>query len=444
MVKVVLSATTFGGWLAGVMLLSVSGGVSAGGFYIGPKSAIGVGLANAGTVALAQDGSTLYYNPAGATQLDRAFVQVGIDALRVSTNISNQGSTAATPGTLGAPVQYGGTTGAADTRVAIPNFYAAAPVLNRDVLLGLAVTSPFGVEVDYGSGWFGRYDSVDTRLTTIDIAPTVAYRINELWSIGAGLDIQYADVKSVSAVPNTLVPGGPTSATDGSSTTTGSDWKVGFNVGVMFHAKRTRFGVAYRSPISHTLQGNTAISGLAGPLAGTNGRSATSFKLDLPQIVSVGIAHEAVTGLTLLGEIDWYGWESFKEIRLAFANGNPDIVLPQNYRNTFGFAIGAQYKWRENWTLRGGARYEQTPTVDAFRNTTGPDSDATIIGLGVSYAMSERLAIDVSYGHTFFQHADINLTRLFFAGTPAAGTVTVKGATNNANDALSVTFRYWF
>lgn len=443
MIKMSLLSLTRGIGLAGLILAQLSYDATAAGFYVTPKGAAGVGLAGVGTTVLAQDGSTLFSNPAGVTQLKGAFLQVGFDTIKSSVKISNQGSTAAMPGTLGAPVPYTGGSGTAGDWTPVPNVYAASPLLNKDLWFALAVTSPFGLKLDYPSDWFGRYDSTENQLTTLDIAPTVAYRINDLWSIGAGVDFQYADAKLVSALPNTLNPGGPTATTDGTSRATGHDWSVGFNAGALFHSDATRIGVHYRSKIDHTLEGTTSISGLVGPLAGANGHFATSVDLNLPEILSLGIAQEVCAGLTLLGEFQWFGWNRFKEIRFKFTNGNPDIVRSQNYRNAIAIGFGAQYKWSDRWIVRSGVRYEQTPTVDGFRTTGVPDSNVTLVGVGGTYTVNDRLAIDIGYFHAFFQHAVIDLSQSFFAGTPAAGTVNVRGNTDNSGDVLSVALRYW-
>ena len=118
----------------------------------------------------------------------------------------------------------------------------------RDFWLGLALTSPWGLGVQYDDDWFGRYDSIETRLTTVNLSPALAYRITEWLSIGGGLNIEYADAKLTNALPDTLAPGGPSPATDGQAKFTGDDVALGFNVGVLLKPwSRTRIGLHYRS-----------------------------------------------------------------------------------------------------------------------------------------------------------------------------------------------------
>jgi long-chain fatty acid transport protein len=418
--------------------------IQAGGFYVPQKGAIGVGLATAGDAARANDASTVFFNPAGMTLLGESVVQGGIDFLFPDVKIANTGSTAATPGTLGAALAYAGSNGDAGKLTPIPNFYYVRPV-SSDLRFGFAVTAPFGLGLDYARDWFGRYDSIKSKLVTLDIAPSFAYRLSPSWSIGGGIDIQYADAELTNAIPDPLNPGGPSAATDGFARLTGDGWAAGFNVGAHYHpSPQTRVGLHYRSGMKHRLDGEATISGLAGPLAAANGTFSTETEFRLPPIASLGLAHQISSAWTLLAEVQWFGWSDFDEVRIRFENGAPDGVRPQRFRDTHSMAVGAEYKASDSWTLRGGVRLEKTPTVAEFRNTSIPDSDLRWFGFGASYRMSQRLAFDVGYVRASFKRADINLNLAFFGGTPVASTVNVRGRTDDKVDTLSLSLRYLF
>src|SRR5271154_5158558 len=85
----------------GVMLalsaIAVSGVASAGGFYIQEQSAAGVGRAQAGNVAAADDASTIYFNPAGMTQLPGVQLDNGIDLIVPSASLTDLGTTDHSP-----------------------------------------------------------------------------------------------------------------------------------------------------------------------------------------------------------------------------------------------------------------------------------------------------------------------------------------------------------
>jgi long-chain fatty acid transport protein len=418
----------------------------AGGFYLPTQSGSSIGLATAGSAARAQDGTTVFYNPAGMTALGRGFVEGGGFLTLNKASIRDTGSAAATPGTLGAPVPLTGDPhGEPFAVIPVPNQYAAQPWLGGTLWLGLAVTAPFGSAGKYQQDWFGRYDSIETTLTVLDVAPSLAYRVTDSLSVGGGIDVQYAYAKLVSALPNTLNPGGPTPSTDGRSVLEGDDWSVGFNVGIWLRlGDATRVGLHYRSGIMHRLEGTAEVSGLTGPLSAANGTSRASADLDLPGFVTLGVAHKLTPALTVLGEFQWFNWQTSDELRVKFANGQADLVRPQHYRNTVAVAVGVEYALTERWTLRSGVRFDETPTRDNFRSSSFPDSNYVVAAIGAGYAWGSRLVLDVGYAHGFFFSDEINLTQTFFEGTPAAATINTRGRTDVQGNSLSLTLRYHF
>jgi long-chain fatty acid transport protein len=427
-----------------IMLLFLVTTSHAAGFYAVPKGAVGVGSAQVGGAARASDGSTVYFNPAGMILLDGTIFQGGIDFVIPDIAIRDTGSTATTPGTGGSTLAYTGVSGFADEVAPIPNLFFAMPLSNDDYWFGVALTAPFGLALDYGKDWYGRYDSIESELITINVSPSIAYRISDTWSIGGGLNIEYADATLNSALPNTLNPGGPTVATDGLGEMTGDAWDLGFNVGLLYRTKNTQVGLHYRSGIDHKLEGKTTISGLTGPLVGGNGSLGSSVGLDVPPITSFAIVHDLNDTLKLLADVQWFGWSSFDEIRIRFDAGGPDSVRPQGFKDSLTVGLALEYEWRPKWTLRAGVQFDETPTVDLFRNSSIPDADQVWLGFGASYERSDKLIIDLGFVHSDFDASTIDLTIPFFGGTPAAGTINTAGRTDNKVNIISIDLRYRF
>lgn len=181
--------------------LALLGGVQtadAAGFYIKEQSVTGLGRAFAGESAVSEDASTIFFNPAGMTRLQGPEASAGVHLLVPRADLENRGSSSSSPaGTL--PI--GGSDGGNPyDPTPVPNAYFAYPVMGRDLWVGLGVSAPFGLANKYDANWFGRYDSIETDLLTINIAPSVAYKVLDWVSIGGGIDIQYADAKLVNAV----------------------------------------------------------------------------------------------------------------------------------------------------------------------------------------------------------------------------------------------------
>jgi len=284
----------------------------AGSFQLSEQSVSGLGVAFAGGAASAEDASTLFYNPAGLTLLDKSELQLGLHAIIPSDEFTNQGTRYNLPGTPfnGLPV-VGGNGGNAGINHILGNLYFSHPLVRNssygDITVGVGVFTPFGLETDYQPDWVGRYAALRTKLTTIDIQPTLAWRYDR-FSLGAGVDIQYASARLTQAidfglaaqaplgqffaalpaalalqgVPPAAIPGiiAATRAAytnagfvpggrDGVTEITGNDWAVGFTVGGLFEYRKQgegedgclqdgRIGISYRSKIDHTLEGDAA------------------------------------------------------------------------------------------------------------------------------------------------------------------------------------------
>ena len=429
--------------LAGIGLSGPAGG---NGFSLPVQDALQVGRANAGNVAAASDASTVFHNPAGMTELGGAQMLAGMTVVYAGYDVDDRNSTASTPATGGTPVSLTGQKGDPRTVAAVPTAFYARPLgEERNFWIGLALTAPWGLGVQYEDDWFGRYDSIETRLTTVNLSPSLAFRITDWLSIGGGLNAEYADAKLTNALPNTLAPGGPSAATDGNAKFTGDSLAFGFNFGVMLKPlPQTRIGLHYRSGIEHRLKGTSRVRNLSGALAGGNGRTDARVRLKEPDVASIGVVHEAMPGTTLFAEAQWFNWSRFNELRVKFDDGQPDSVRRQEWKDTWSFYGGIEQKLSERWTLRGGAGYEPTPTVNAYRNTSLPDGDRVRLAAGLSYNWSKRLRIDFGYAHVFSKKEDIDLTQSFFEGGPAAGTTTTRAKASLFVNDFAIRVRYLF
>jgi long-chain fatty acid transport protein len=428
----------------GTMMI-VAASAQAGGFYIPQQSVTGVGRAFIGDVAVADNASTVFANPAGMTGLSGAEVMAGGNLLVLHLDLENKGPTAASPGTGGAPLAYSGTGGGDPIDPAfVPNVFLTVPVIDQDLWFGIGLTAPFGISTSYNNDWFGRYDSVDASLSVINVGPAFAYRLTSYLSVGAGFDVQYADARLVSALPDPLNPGGPTPETDGRSKVSGDDWGYGFNVGLLIRPwPSTRFGVHYRSAMDYDIKG-TAHTRLPSGLGGSGQSTEASTDLDLPDILAAGFVHELTPELALLGEFAWFGWNRFDDLRIKSDNGSPDQVLETRYQNSFSAGVAAEYGFAENWKGRAGFQYDQTPTRNKYRSTSVPDGDRYWLAFGLTYAVSDQIAFDAAYALTIFDDADIDVNRTFYSGTGADTTVNTRARAENRGDTFAFNFRYRF
>ncbi len=402
--------------MAGILSLSTTLPIfhkaEAAGFYIQEQSVKGLGTAFAGSTTSLDDASTVYFNPAGMTKLDRAQINAGVDLIIPNGDITDNGTTAVP----GRPV--GGSTSNPYSPTPVPHIYAVAPLeemTGLPIWVGLGVSAPFGLGSDYSDNYFGRFDSTETELKTINVAPSIAFQATEWLSIGGGIDIQHADADLQSAV---FVGAGA----EGVSQLEGDDLTVGYNIGLLAKPDfipNTEIGLHYRSAISHTLEGKVNISGTG--TAADSSRDGTA-DLDLPDILTFGIAHDVTPQTRVMGQATWFGWSNFESIDANTTVGTDPAPVVQNYANTMAFSVGAEHDLNETWTLRAGYQFDETPTNDTFRTTRTPDGDRHWFSGGGTYKINDKMDFDFAGTYIDVGNETINVTRNPVPGQVSANT----------------------
>src|SRR5690606_18677260 len=197
-----------------------------------------------------------------------------------------------------------------------------------------------GLETEYDNGWIGQYHSNRFDVRTININPSVAYRVNERLSLGFGVNWQRIDAeyekRTVVPVPalGAVLPGNADLAMHGDAW----GWNIGF---VLQSNADTRIGLSYRSKIRHTARGGTTVEDF---LPGRGVFYQAEASVTLPDTLILSAAHQLNSRWQLLGDISWTGWSSISELRIQNAGG-PTDTLPLHFRDTWRVALGANYQF---------------------------------------------------------------------------------------------------
>ena len=85
--------------------------------------------------------------------------------------------------------QLGGTGGDAGSLSLVPNGYVSFETVPGMIWTGIGVNVPFGLVTEYDSGWMGRFHAIKSEVKTININPTVAWKIVPWLSLGAGANV---------------------------------------------------------------------------------------------------------------------------------------------------------------------------------------------------------------------------------------------------------------
>ena len=408
----------------------------AGGFQLSDHSITSLGRNHAGYGVVGDDASAVQFNPAGLTLLANRQAQFGFTLNTVSAEVVNEGSNVFGGGIAG-PNEDG-----APSLAGAPNLYYVQPINDR-LVFGLGLTSPFGTDTDYGDDFFGRFSGTETNLTTIDINPTLGYKINDIVSVGGGISLQTADVTLDSRIPL-----GPASG-DGGFEAEGDSVEFGINAGVTVDLPdSSRVGLSIRSGIEHEIEADTEFEiPLSNPLSAFAGEFGATAEFESPTTAYLAYYKPVTEDYFFTVGIRWTQWNVFEEIRIEFddaGGANPlttnDAVTPIDWSNSFTYAVGIDGHINEQLSWRAGFSFTETPVPDETRSVRTIDSDRTSVSFGGSYKPLPDLTLDFAYRFISFADADINQP-IISGGAPVGATIGSVGPNVNT---LAVQANYKF
>lgn len=420
---------------------TLSGNTYAAGFALIEQNASGMGNAFAGAAAVAEDASTIFFNPAGMTRLSGSQAAVALHAIDLSFKFSDKASSK--PAAI-VTNPLGGNGGDAGGVAVVPNGYYMMPITER-MTFGIGVNAPFGLKTEYDDTWAGRFQGIKSDLKTININPSLAFKVSDSFSAGFGISYQSIDVELTNAVvlgPNT----------EGRTSLKADDAAWGWNVGVLFQAgPNTRIGASYRSTIDYSLEGDVTTTTSAGTVVQA-ASGAANADVTMPDIASVSVAHTINDQWEILGDISLTRWSEIKTITVMNStNGTIRDILSLDFDDSYRISIGANWKPSDSWTWKVGLAYDQTPVKGSNSRTVRlPDNDRTWLALGAKYRLSPSGVLDFGFVHLMIGDADINFTRSQQApgltvptnspGTQSVVNGTLEGSVNILSIQYSMSF----
>jgi long-chain fatty acid transport protein len=345
-----------------------------------------------------------------------------LHVLKPSFKFRDQGSTGPVFGAAGATDGSDGGDWAF-----VPNGFFAMDI-NPGLRFGVALNVPFGLKTEYDSGWRGQLVALKSELKTVNINPSIAYKVSDLVSIGAGVSVQKIEAELTNFA-----------GAAGLANLSAHDTGFGFNLGLMAQvAPTTRVGASYRSSIQYELGGSATFS--AAPALNSNIRA----DIKVPDSASLSVFHALNPKWELMGDITWTGWSSVQQLTVvrttASAGGGAGTVLTTlqfQWKDTWRYGIGANYKWSDRTKLRFGLAFDETPTNDLHRTPRLPDQDRTWLALGVQHRISKAGVLEAGYAHEFIKDARVNVS------VPAAGG-SLTGTFKNKADIFSLQYSHVF
>lgn len=393
-----------GGWLG---WLCLSQQVLASAFQVWEQDGASIANYHAGYAAEANDASIAFTNPAGIPRIKNQQIIFGADG--VVTDIQYRGTVAVNTAINSNPQPV---TAQGGLFTPIPFLQYVAPI--TDTLgFGLSVVVPFGAQINYRRTTFLEYVSTYTSVKVIDMTPTLGWQVTDKASIGAGPDVQKMSVE----FDQIAILGD--SSSDTSSTNRADDTAWGYHLGGLYQFnENSRIGLSYHSQVVHHLSRRSSFSGPLADVINDNQPliSRATANITLPPYTALSVFHHVNSTFTVMGSVVYTQWCTVRNLVMknlaGIDTGNPttnlEVVVPQNFRNTWNVSLGGDYHVTDTIILKAGLGYDETPVQNEYRNVQLPDNDRYVAALGGHYQASKAIGVDLGWNHVFIHKAHVS------------------------------------
>lgn len=383
----------------------VASNAFAAGFQLNEYSTSALGRAFSGEGAVADDASVGSRNPAAMTLFDRPAFSAG--AIYINPGVDIKGKSPLT----------GNSTDASDIApsAVVPNLHFIMPIDDK-WSVGASATSNFGLATEFNDNYTAGAIGGKTDLMTANFNLAGAYRLNDNFSFGLGLNAVYADAEisrhtgelgSVAAHLTGKPELGKIPSSSNLAKLKGDGWGYGWNAGMLYELdKDNRFSLTYRSKVTVKFKDGDFTQNIPGLLdRSTKG----SLDLHLPDIWEFSAYHKVAPKWAVHYTFAYTGWDTFKELK-ATDNGNGDVLFEKHegFSNAYRVALGTTYYHDDNWTFRGGVAFDDSPVPAGNRSISIPDQDRIWLSLGSTYAFNKDMSVDVGVAYMHGRKVDIS------------------------------------
>ncbi len=280
----------------------------------------------------------------------------------------------------------------------IPSLFYARPISER-LTFGFSITIPGGLGEDLDDDGPQRYLLDEWSLGYVSVAPAIGYQLNERWSLGAGLNINYSVLQYESAVFNF----DPTIG-DGKMEIEASDLTLGFQLGVLYElTDRTRIGLGYRSENDPKLSDTPEFSNL-GPLRqqlldqGGILNQKITLESQFPQVINAGLYHQFANDVEFTVDVAWIDFSEygFSDVKL----GSQSLTTADTeYEDIWAVSAGMSWPVKDRWQLKFGAVYASSGVKDENRTFTLRLDEIWGVGVGAEYQWRKDRVLGVNLNY---------------------------------------------
>ncbi|MBK6405726.1 MAG: outer membrane protein transport protein [Holophagales bacterium] len=394
-------------------------------FVAGPAAAAGFSIFEAGSrstamggafVAQADDLSAMFYNPAGLaefTEKGKLKTMAGV-TLIIPTSKMEEGYNPY-PG-------QGYQAEMTDQFFFPPNLYASYG-LSECVSLSFGTWFPFGLATrwDNPDEFRGRFLSQYADLKQYAAGLQIAWKINDVISIGVGPEARFSTVKLQGKVP--LFDPFTNRIVDAAHADIRGDLEVDLTFGAGIKLNPTpnlSIGASYHGAVDADFGGTAMFYSLDTGNAQLNAAFASKIPVNkdvpvkttiqFPAQTQIGIGYD-FGKLTLQAAGTFTEWSAFDTTVLEFESVDgkqvPTSVLPHDWEDAWALRFGAKYAMSDTFDLMGGFVYDQTPEPDGDVGPLLPDANRRGYSVGFSWKITKRTWLDFSNLYLTFSERSV-------------------------------------
>jgi long-chain fatty acid transport protein len=189
---------------------------------------------------------------------------------------------------------------------------------------------------------------------------------------------------------------------------------IAANLGVLVKPRDDlRIGLSWKSGADVDLEGDVTLTIPAAvtQLAGFQSLETTAkTTITLAQVVRVGVAYQPIENLTIVSDLDWINWGAFEDYDFDFKDETlylQDKAQPRDWEDTCAFRLGAEYWLTDQYAIRAGYIYDQSPIPDKSLGPELPTGDRQAITVGFGFRRN-NLSIDLSYNRLFVEDRSVD------------------------------------
>lgn len=349
--------------------VSLAGGLNRLG-GVGPRA----GAMSGAYIAVADDVSAFYYNPAGLMQIQDAYAFVG-------TELIFPRFTYQTPKAFGG---FSETSRSGEVHV-MPLVAVTYPLMSDRVVIGLGVNVPYGLGASFRERLERGFTATESFLTLTNITPAVAFRLTDGLSLGLGANIGYSQFKF-------QAPFDQGGTTIGTTESVADGWGLGGTAGLLWKPNGWfSWGLSYSTTTRVRLEGETDFdSGLAGSFTDD-----FSTHFTFPARLGTGVAFHPMERWIVAFDGNWYDYSGADRMTIRYDH------LPQQrqelrWEDNYSLHLGTEYRLGEHWALRGGVGYQTAAIPDSTVSPLTPDVTGWDVSAGIGYRHT-HFSIDIGY-----------------------------------------------